>query len=132
MSMSSVPERIWANRRQREKYYKDVSAEEQRFLEAMEEYERTADPKYKTRINLKETHTIEQVWAVVDSAVAKYNVEDVSGFWGSIRKAFRKLGEHNETLNGWLGLLPTESHYLSVLCGGLKMILGVRPGPRIH
>ncbi|KAI0392716.1 hypothetical protein F5Y17DRAFT_341060 [Xylariaceae sp. FL0594] len=26
-------------------------------------------------------------------------------------------------MKGWLGLLPTESHYLSVVCGGLKLII---------
>lgn len=91
----------------------------------MEEYEKSAEPKYKTNINPKDTHTMKDVWAIVDAAVEKYKVEDVKGFWGKIRKAFRKLGENNEVVDGWLGLLPTESNYLSVLCGGLKLILGV-------
>ncbi|RAH59521.1 hypothetical protein BO85DRAFT_485994 [Aspergillus piperis CBS 112811] len=60
----------------------------------------------------------------VDQVAAKYkNSEAEKGVWNQIRNAFRKLGDHENAINGWLGLLPSESNYLSVVCGGLKFIL---------
>ncbi|GLB12261.1 hypothetical protein AtubIFM57258_009542 [Aspergillus tubingensis] len=60
----------------------------------------------------------------VDQVAAKYkNSETEKGMWNQIRNAFRKLGDHENAINGWLGLLPSESNYLSVVCGGLKFIL---------
>jgi hypothetical protein len=91
----------------------------------MKDYEDKVKDKYKTGIDFDEVHTMEQVWEAVEEAIANYQIEDVKGFWGRIRKAFRKLGEHNKALEGWMGLLPTESHYLSSVCGGLKLILKV-------
>ena len=39
-------------------------------------------------------------------------------------KQLRRFGDSSETFQSWLKLLPTGSHYLSVLCGGLTLILG--------
>ncbi|PYH99752.1 hypothetical protein BO71DRAFT_424824 [Aspergillus ellipticus CBS 707.79] len=33
------------------------------------------------------------------------------------------LGEHSGILEGWLGLIPSESNYLSTICGGIKLVL---------
>ncbi|OIW24490.1 hypothetical protein CONLIGDRAFT_648639 [Coniochaeta ligniaria NRRL 30616] len=105
----------------------DVLAEEEQFKEAMREYEDTAEPKYKTGIDPDAEHSVTQLWKVIDDEVAKYHSKDKKGLWGKIRLAFRKLGDGNQAVQGWLGLLPTESHYLSVVCGGLKLIIHVRP-----
>jgi hypothetical protein len=104
----------------------DTKAEEDQFKAAMKEYEKTAKDKYKTGVDPDSEHTMEQLWAVVDAAVDKYKTKDTKGYWGKIRHAFRKLGENDKAIQGWLGLLPTESHYLSVVCGGLKLIIEVR------
>ncbi|MCJ1395787.1 hypothetical protein MMC18_008673 [Xylographa bjoerkii] len=92
-----------------EKFYKDVKIEEQSFRRAIEEYQKSLGPNQKSTINFKETHTMAQVWDVFDSAEQKYRVEDTQGFWGGMRRAFRKLGDHNKAIEGWLGLLPDES-----------------------
>lgn len=103
----------------------DIAAEEQRFLGAMREYEGTAKDKYKTGIKPEDSHTMADVWVIIDDAVARYQAQGKEGIWGRIRGAFRKFGENDGAVKTWLGLLPTESNYLSVLCGGLKMIVSV-------
>ena len=94
---------------------------EERFRQAIEKYEEQTN----TGVDLREPHTMSELWEILDRAVDKYNIQDVQGFWGRIRKAFRKFGEHSGAVEGWLGLLPKESHYLSVVCGGFKLILTV-------
>ena len=44
---------------------------------------------------------------------------------GVARRKYERFGASADTFKSWLGLLPTESHYLSTLCGGLKLIIGV-------
>lgn len=73
--------------------------------------------------------TADYTWSNVLSAQKSFLEErqnlmsgDASGF---VYKNLRKLGDNSETFQSWLKLLPTESHYLSVLCGGLMLILGV-------
>jgi len=88
-------------------------------------YENTAQEKYKTGINPDSEHTIKDLEAVVSEAIDNYQTKDTKGFWGKIRLACRKLGDGSEAIQGWLGLLPQESEYLSVVCGGLKLILKV-------
>lgn len=48
---------------------------------------------------------------------------DTSNIWTRVHRAFRALGKHNKAVEEWLGLMPTESHYLSFVCGGVKFIL---------
>lgn len=91
----------------------------------MREYEKTAKQKYRTGINPDNKHTTSEVEAIVKEAINKYQTEDTRGFWGKIRLACRKLGDGSEAIQGWLGLLPTQSEYLSVVCGGLKLILTI-------
>jgi hypothetical protein len=102
-----------------------VETEEDRFKKAMREYESTAKEKYKTGIDPDSEHTIKQLETVAAEAIDQYQTKDTKGFWGKIRLACRKLGDGSEDLQGWLGLLPTESEYLSVVAGGLKLILKV-------
>jgi len=59
-----------------EKYYKNVQEEEQRFIRAMETYQKEADPKSKRKTNLKRTHTMEQVWKMMDAAADEYKLQD--------------------------------------------------------
>ncbi|MCJ1433729.1 hypothetical protein MMC27_003093 [Xylographa pallens] len=65
-----------------ENFYKDVKIEEQSFCRAMKEYQRTLGPNDKTTVNLKETHTMAEVWSIIDFAEQEYRVEDTKGFWG--------------------------------------------------
>lgn len=89
----------------------------------MEQYERNADAKYKTHIATKGFHTWEQVLEEVDNAANQY--KDASTFWGKLRQGFRKFGINNDALTAWIDLLPSQSQYFSIICGGLKLILGV-------
>jgi hypothetical protein len=56
-------------------------------------------------------------------AQAKY-IADAKGAKGIIRKFFRLTGDHSSTITSWVGLLPSDQ-YFSIMCGGLKLILGV-------
>lgn len=97
----------------------------------MEDYlaiERT-DPKSKLQFSvagdLGPDECMENVLGLISDAQTKYEVEAIKGPWGKVREAFRKLGENSQSFQSWLGLLPTENSFLSVLCGGLQLILGV-------
>jgi hypothetical protein len=94
----------------------------------MEEYQKKLKPKYRIPIHSSTSVTaqeyIDEVLNSIAEAQRSYEDDAVKGFWGSIRKAFRKLGDNESAFVAWLGLLPVESHYLSVLCGGLKLIIG--------
>jgi hypothetical protein len=66
----------------------------------------------------------------MDNASELYN--DVPGRWGKIRKGLRKFGKTNAAFAAWAELLPSQSEYVSVLCGGLKLIFGVSIPPDIR
>ncbi|KAH8424981.1 uncharacterized protein LDX57_002727 [Aspergillus melleus] len=102
-----------------------VQGEEQKFLQAMREYELKADDKHKTHLNLEGKHTMEEVWTELDAAMEKYEKGEghKAGTWGKVRRAFRRLGQHGKAIEEWLGLVPSESDYLSTVCGGIKFIL---------
>ena len=102
-----------------------VEEEKQRFKQAVEKYQSsTAGSKYYTRLDLNQLHTWEEVLESVNDASERYN--DVTGYWGKIRKAFRRFGKNNQVFQAWAELLPSQSQYFSILCGGLKLIFGVR------
>ncbi|PON29541.1 hypothetical protein TGAM01_v201790 [Trichoderma gamsii] len=103
------------------KTHEDVMDEEDAFKKAMKEYESTA--KYKTGINPDSEHTMKELESVVAEAIEKHCAKDKRGFWGKIGHACKILGESKDDIEGWLGLLPSESQYFSVVCGGLKLIL---------
>lgn len=104
--------------------YDEANKEHRLFVAAIEEYESRADEKFKTHININQSHTWEEVLKEVSKVEEKYKVAGVKGFWGSLRKRFREFGENHKAFTAWTGLLPTESHYISVVCGGLKLIIG--------
>ena len=108
-----------------ESLYGDIESDQREFLNAMELYEANAEPKYKLHVNMKETHSLDDVLRSIDEAKKNYDAKE-AGFFGSIRKAFRKLGDNESVCNTWLGLLPGDSEYFSIICGGLKMIFGVK------
>lgn len=107
-----------------EEFYRDVGEESRRLTEAMEEYERIAngDGKKKSMLS-KDLHTWTEVLQEVEDSSSRYNEPD--GVWGKIRKAFRKSAGKADIASAWLTLLPNQSEYFSILCGGLKLIIGV-------
>ncbi|KAH9224701.1 hypothetical protein DL95DRAFT_516944 [Leptodontidium sp. 2 PMI_412] len=106
-----------------EELYKDAESERKRFKLAMESYEKTtAGTKFKTDVTSNEIHTWEEVLEELNIASENYN--DVSGLWGKIRRGCRSFGKNNKVFTAWSSLLPTESQYFSILCGGVKLIIG--------
>ncbi|EDU42376.1 conserved hypothetical protein [Pyrenophora tritici-repentis Pt-1C-BFP] len=109
-----------------EDFYRDVGEESLRLTQAMEEYEKviSVDGKRKKRDSVlsKNLHTWEEVLKEVEGASDRYNEPD--GIWGKIRKAFRKSADKADIASAWLALLPNQSEYFSILCGGLKLIIG--------
>ncbi|KAK0621936.1 hypothetical protein B0T17DRAFT_655880 [Bombardia bombarda] len=101
----------------------EVKVEEDAFIQAMKEYESTANEKYRTGVNPDSKHTRRELETAVAEAIKKYELSDSNGIWGKIRNAFSKLGDKKDDVEGWLGLLPGESEYFSVICGGLKLIV---------
>ena len=109
-----------------EQLYADADVETQHFREATIAYEKAAaaaDPKYKATIDWDHVHTWEEVLDVIDKAAASY--DEPSGVWGKVRKSFRSVGNNHKVFAAWMNLLPTQSQYASVVCGGLKVIFGV-------
>ncbi|KAM0254282.1 hypothetical protein ACHAQJ_006922 [Trichoderma viride] len=101
----------------------EVIAEEDAFKEAMRLYESTANAEYRTGIDPDDEHTAAQLESLVEESIKRYQKNDSKGFWGKIRLACRKLGENKDNIEGWLGVLPSENQYLSVVCGGLMLIV---------
>ena len=83
-----------------------------------------ASPNRKSEIDWQHAHTWEEVLEEVEEAAASFN--DSSSTWGKVRKAFRSIGSNDTVFKAWLEFLPTQSQYCSIVCGGLKLILGVR------
>jgi hypothetical protein len=91
----------------------------------MEFYDKNAEPRYKVGINMKKIHNMDEVMKAIEDAKMAYDEKAQKGFFAPLRKAFRKLGKNQETCKAWLDLLPGDSEYFSIICGGLKLILGV-------
>ena len=105
--------------------YEESEKEKERFSLSMKAYERGADPKYKTNITAETFHTWDEVLEEVDRAVSRH--KDGKNSWSAIRQGLRKFGSNHSAFNAWTGLFPTQSEYCSIICGGLKLILGVGP-----
>lgn len=73
--------------------------------------------------NIRGAHSWDEVAQVANLAQEKY-LKDAKGPKGSIRRFFRVTGDNAHVINLWVNLLPNDQ-YFSVLCGGLKLILGV-------
>jgi len=91
----------------------------------MKEYYSLLDTKKKSsKLQLPENiDSWDDVLVAMHAASDQYN--DPNGISGKIRKWFRKSSEKAAAGNAWLALVPSQSEYFSVMCGGLKLILGV-------
>ena len=104
----------------------DLFTAQQAFTEASQQYEESANPKCKTGIDLRTVHTWEEVLVEVEIARNKYQGVGKHGIKRSIRNGFRSFSKASPAIETWLKLLPSDSVYFSVFCGGMKLILGVR------
>ena len=98
---------------------------QQVFYKAMEEYEKEALPKLKTGIDLKSTHTWDDVMNQVEAACNEYKGVGKEGILTSIRCGLRNFHTAAPAIEAWLKLLPSTSIYGSIFCGGLTIILDV-------
>lgn len=73
--------------------------------------------------NVRGVHSWAEVTQAANLAEEKY-LKDAKGPEGSIRRFFRVTGDNAHVINPWVNLLPNDQ-YFSILCGGLKLILGV-------
>lgn len=107
--------------------FKLADEEKKRFSDALAEWESKVKPEHKTKVDIGQKHTWKEVLKAVDDAKQSY--DDPQGRLGWLRERLRKIGDKAGStaplLDGWLGLLPSESEYGSVICGGIKLILGV-------
>ncbi|KAF4631369.1 hypothetical protein G7Y89_g6765 [Cudoniella acicularis] len=103
-----------------EEMYKDAESERERFKLAMESYEKTtAGSKFKTDVTSNSVHTWEEVLEEINRASENYS--NVPGLWGKIRNGFRSFGKNHKAFTAWSTLLPSDSEYFSILCGGIKL-----------
>ena len=103
---------------------KALSDRQQAFSEALAQYEKEADPKFKTGIDLKRTHTWEEVLKQVEKACNEYKGTGEKKL-SSIRGGLRSFSTAGPAIELWLKLLPSTTIYGSILCGGLTIILEV-------
>ncbi|KAH8805360.1 hypothetical protein F5884DRAFT_859969 [Xylogone sp. PMI_703] len=107
--------------------YEDVKERSDEFRAAMIKWQTQVDPKHNPlSLDFQSQNTWEEVIAMVEWA--KENYENPEGRWGLMRRCFRKLAKKTGTtappLDGWMALLPSQSEYASVICGGIKLIIG--------
>lgn len=93
----------------------------------MREYERKAPDTAKTRIMIGSQHTWEEAFDTVTKELGSY--KDPPGWFGRVRKTMRSLGNNKDLALAWANLLPTQSEYFSILCGGLKLVITVSASP---
>lgn len=105
--------------------YKQADIQKRAFIATVNRYNAVAKESGSAPMDI----TADYTWSNVSSAQKSFLEERQNlksgGASGFVYKNLRKLGDNSETFQSWLKLLPTESHYLSVLCGGLTLILGV-------
>ncbi|RMY70990.1 hypothetical protein D0863_05428 [Hortaea werneckii] len=99
-----------------------LKAHEQRFRQALQDYKDQAKSKYQADIDLRLSvhHQWDDVIGAVE-ALSKRQAER-KDFWSSLRNKLHWFGENSSVFQQWSGLLPTQSNYFSVMCGGLKLI----------
>ena len=98
---------------------------QQAFTEALAQYEREADRKYKTGIDLKSIHTWDEVLKQVEVAREKYKGIGKSRIVTTLRSGLRNFQTAAPAMELWLKLLPSTSIYGSILCGGFTILLEV-------
>ncbi|KAI7488816.1 hypothetical protein KC351_g1730 [Hortaea werneckii] len=99
-----------------------LKAHEQRFRQALQDYKDLAKPKYQADIDLR--LSAHHQWDDVIGAVEALSQTQAGrkDFWSSLRNKLHWFGENSSVFQQWSGLLPTQSNYFSVMCGGLKLI----------
>ena len=95
------------------------------FADALERFQEGVAPEYKSKVNLQECHSWEEVMQYATEARKKYTGVDKKGIAKKINNKLKTFQTAAPAVQSWLKLLPSTSMYGSVVCGGLTIILEV-------
>lgn len=90
------------------------------FLEVMEIYQSSIKDSTTIALDLRGTHSWEDVLQAAKDAEAAYQAAGAKGW----RKLGRLVTTNSESVIPYLGLIPNGT-YTSILCGGLKLVFQV-------
>ncbi|KAL9083866.1 MAG: hypothetical protein Q9165_008336 [Trypethelium subeluteriae] len=107
-----------------EELYADANAAQLDLLKAMEGYQEQVKFKYRVDFEVEAVHDWEEVIGLALHLKDSYAECEFEGAGGKVRDYARKFCDYAKPLKAFLLLLPSESSYVSVLCGGLKLIFG--------
>ena len=122
--MTNVRERS-ANNGNRLAIYKDAETQKQAFIRTVDSYNADARRHGTTSVDIRAHYTWDDVLSMQRGLIEERDVKNSKGLRGFLHKGLHRVGDKSESFQAWLKLLPTQSHYLSVLCGGLTLLLGV-------
>ena len=105
--------------------YKDAEIKKQAFIRTVDSYNTDARRQGTASLDIRAHYTWEDVLSLQQGLTEARNVKNSSGLRGFMHKGLRGIGDKSEAFQAWLKILPTQSQYLSVLCGGLTLVLGV-------
>ena len=109
-------------------YDESVLFDNQRaFADALEQFQQGVKPKYKSQIDLQATHTWSEVMKQADEARSKYTGVGQQGVIKRINHGLKSFQTAAPAIQAWLKLLPSNTTYGSIICGGLTVILEVCP-----
>ena len=105
--------------------YKKAEVQKRAFIATVNRYNAIAQRGASIQLDTNADYTWSDVLSAQESFFQERQNVMSNGVRGFMHKHLQKFGDNSETFQSWLKLLPTDSHYLSVLCGGLTLILGV-------
>ena len=105
--------------------YKDAEVQKQAFIKTVDGYNADARRHGTASHDIRARHTWDDVLSMQHRLSEERDVKNSKGLRGFLHKGLHRVGDKSESFQAWLKLLPTQSHYLSVLCGGLTLLLGV-------
>ena len=95
------------------------------FANALEQFQQGIKCKYKSKIDLRESHSWDEVMKYANEARDKYTGIDKRGITKKINNKLKTFQTAAPAIQAWLKLLPSTSTYGSIVCGGLTIILEV-------
>ena len=104
--------------------YKQAEIQKRAFITTVNIHNAAAKDRGSVQMDTNANYSWSDVLSAQESFSQGREIETSRGVKGLVYKQLRKFGDNSESFRSWLKLLPTESHYLSVLCGGLTLILG--------
>ncbi|KAL8935197.1 MAG: hypothetical protein Q9216_005540 [Gyalolechia sp. 2 TL-2023] len=95
---------------------------ENAFTDALEQFQQGIKSKYQSQIDLRETHSWEEVMRYANEARDKYTGVDKKGIAKKINNGLRKIQTAAPAIQAWLKLLPSTSTYGSVAAVRLRQL----------